>query len=138
MTTWRWLPEHHLQSFLPFITSCSSFRCCQGLLLSTSNKSVCNVIHHTSASSHIICAFTRAVTANFNEKLTTVKLRFSVFNLTLPSSFPCCIFNRLNPELNPICCLLTLLGANHFLHVSRIKVKSLTLRVLMSYIYIYI
>ena len=41
----------------------------------------------------------------------------------------------LNPELNPIYCLLALLGANHFLHVSRIKVKSLTLRVLMSYIY---
>ena len=46
--------------------------------------------------------------------------------------------NPLNAELNPICCLLALLGANHFLHVSRIKVKSLTLRVLMSYIYIYI
>jgi len=43
--------------------------------------------------------------------------------------------NPLNPELNPICCLLALLGANHFLHVSRIKVKSLTLWVLMSYIY---
>ena len=47
-------------------------------------------------------------------------------------------FNPLNPELNPICSLLALLGANHFLHVSRIKVKSLTLRLLMSYIYIYI
>ena len=45
--------------------------------------------------------------------------------------------NPLNPELNPICCLLALLGANHFLHVSRIKVKSLTFRLLMSYIYIY-
>ena len=44
-------------------------------------------------------------------------------------------FNPLNPELNPICYLLALLGANHFLHVSRIKVKSLTLRLLMSYIY---
>jgi len=43
--------------------------------------------------------------------------------------------NPLNPELNPICCLLVLLGANHFLHVNRIKVKSLTLRLLMSYIY---
>jgi len=43
--------------------------------------------------------------------------------------------NPLNPELNPICCLLALLGVNHFLHVSRIKVKSLTLRLLMSYIY---
>ena len=41
----------------------------------------------------------------------------------------------LNPELNPICCLLALLGAHHFLHVSRIRVKSLTFRRLMSYIY---
>jgi len=41
--------------------------------------------------------------------------------------------NPLNRELNPICCLLALLGANHFLHVSRIKVKSLTPRLLMSY-----
>ena len=44
-------------------------------------------------------------------------------------------FNPLNPELNPICYLLALLGAHHFLHISRIKVKSLTLRLLMSYIY---
>ena len=43
--------------------------------------------------------------------------------------------NPLNAELNPICYLLTLLGAHHFLHVSRIRVKSLTLRLLMSYIY---
>ena len=48
------------------------------------------------------------------------------------------LINPLNPELNPICYLLALLGAHHFLHVSRIRVKSLTLRLLMSYIYIYI
>jgi len=47
-------------------------------------------------------------------------------------------FNPLNAELNPICYLLALLGAHHFLHISRIRVKSLTLRLLMSYIYIYI
>ena len=41
-------------------------------------------------------------------------------------------FNPLNPELNPICYLLALLGAHHFLHVSRIRVKSLTFRLLMS------
>ena len=35
--------------------------------------------------------------------------------------------NPLNPELNPICYLLTLLGAHHFLHVSRIRIKLLTL-----------
>ena len=45
------------------------------------------------------------------------------------------IHNPLNAELNPICYLLALLGAHHFLHVSRIRVKSLTLRLLMPYIY---
>ena len=43
--------------------------------------------------------------------------------------------NPLNPELNPMGSLLALLGAHLFLHVSRIRVKSLTLRRLMSYIY---
>ena len=43
--------------------------------------------------------------------------------------------NPLNPELNPICYLLALLGAHHFLHVSRIRVKLLTFRLLMSYIF---
>ena len=55
-------------------------------------------------------------------------------------SFPVAVnnsINPLNPELNPICCLLALLGANHFLHVNRIRVKTLTLRLLLSYIYIY-
>ena len=33
--------------------------------------------------------------------------------------------NPLNAELNPICYLLALLGANHFLHVSRIRVNDL-------------
>ena len=45
--------------------------------------------------------------------------------------------NPLNPELNPICYLLALLGAHHFLHVSRIRVKLLTFR-LLCHIYIYI
>jgi len=43
-------------------------------------------------------------------------------------------FNPLNAELNPIYYLLALL-AHHFLHVSRIRVKSLTLSLLMSYMY---
>jgi len=34
-----------------------------------------------------------------------------------------CYVNPLNAELNPICYLLALLGAHHFLHVSRIRVK---------------
>ena len=41
-------------------------------------------------------------------------------------------FNPLKPELNPICYLLALLGAHDFLHVSRIKVKLLIFRLLMS------
>ena len=45
------------------------------------------------------------------------------------------LLNPLNAELNPICYLLALLGAHHFLHVSRIRVKSLTIRLLMSFIY---
>ena len=45
------------------------------------------------------------------------------------------VFNPLNAELKPICYLLVLLGVHGFLHVSRIRVKSLTLRLLMSYIY---
>ena len=48
----------------------------------------------------------------------------------------CFELNPLNPELNPICSLLALL-AHYFLHVSRIRVKSLTIRLLMLYIYIY-
>jgi hypothetical protein len=45
------------------------------------------------------------------------------------------MFNPLNPELNPICYLPALL-AHHFLHVSRIRVKSLTLRLLIIIIII--
>ena len=51
------------------------------------------------------------------------------------SQLYCSSFNPLNPELNPICYLLAVLGAHHFLHVSRIRVKLLTFRLLMSYIY---
>jgi len=42
------------------------------------------------------------------------------------------LLNPLKPELNPICYLLALLGAHHFLHVSRIRVKLLTFGLLMS------
>ena len=49
------------------------------------------------------------------------------------------LINPLKPELNPICYLLALLGAHHFLHVSRIRVKLLTFKATnVIYIYIYI
>jgi len=41
------------------------------------------------------------------------------------------VINPLNAELNPICHLLALLGV-YFLHVSRKRVKTLTLTLLMS------
>ena len=60
-------------------------------------------------------------------------LRYSsVISSTLSSAWH---INPLNAELNPICHLLALLGVQHFLHVSRIRVKLLTLRLLMSHIY---
>jgi len=67
--------------------------------------------------------------------VTGVIIMITIIIIIIIYNFDQIYFNPLNPELNPICCLLALLGANHFLHVSRVKVKSLTLRLLMSYIY---
>jgi len=44
--------------------------------------------------------------------------------------------NPLSPELNPICYLLALLGAHHFLHVSRIRVRLISLFVQLRYTHI--
>ena len=52
--------------------------------------------------------------------------------LILTSFVTYIVINPLNPELYPICYMLALLGAHHFLHVSRIRVKLLTFRLLMS------
>jgi len=41
-------------------------------------------------------------------------------------------FNPLNAELNPLCHLLTLLGAHLIFHISRIRVKHTRL-ILMNY-----
>ena len=61
-----------------------------------------------------------------------LSITVNIYNV---NSCHCRLINPLNPELNPICYLLALLGAHHFLHVSRIRVKSLIFRRLMSYIY---
>jgi len=60
---------------------------------------------------------------------------FTHKNATLDYTLLFSTVNPLNAELNPICYLLALLEVHHFLHVSRIRVKSLTVRLLMSYIY---
>jgi len=73
------------------------------------------------------CAIRRVSCANTEKKTQEKRGSASTTGSTL--------VNPLNPELNPICYLLALLAAHHFLHVSRIRVKSLTLRRLMSYIY---
>ena len=57
---------------------------------------------------------------------------YAIFNLSV---YAISQINPLNPELNPICYFLALLGAHHFLHVNMIRVKLLTFRLLMSYIY---
>jgi len=49
-------------------------------------------------------------------------------NNTTSTTIDNIFINPLKPELNPICYLLALLGAHHFLHVSRIRVKLLTFR----------
>ena len=66
----------------------------------------------------------------FTSIVSIVTILFQVANQFLCNQ----LFNPLKPELNSICYLLALL-AHHFLHVCRIRVKSLTFRRLMSYMY---
>ena len=96
--------------------------------------------------------FTSTVVFDCLHLSSLITLRASQFSAprtltNIPNRFSCLlisfglfldVFNTLKPELNPICYLLALLGAHHFLHVSRIRVKLLTFRLLMSYIYIHI
>ena len=72
-------------------------------------------------------------TRTFQGRCLTVPIRSSQPNTrvelnswTFIHAIWCCKrnVNPLKPELNPICYLLALLGAHHFLHVSRIRVKS--------------
>jgi len=51
-----------------------------------------------------------------------LQLHVRGFSLTC-GFFVSALFNSLNAELNPICHLLTLLGAHHILHISRIRVN---------------
>jgi len=69
-------------------------------------------------------------------QLRSVEVMHNLYELG-PSYYTKHLFflNPLNAELNPTCHLVALLGVHHFPHVSRMRVKSLTLRLLMSYIY---
>jgi len=86
--------------------------------------------------SNILYSF---IVTSFMLRITLVRNDESVaLKILREELFWCDSINPLNPELNPIYYLLTLLGAHHFLYVSRIRVKSSALRLLMLYIYIYI
>jgi hypothetical protein len=70
---------------------------------------------------------------SYNSASSSVSLQQSCphlgYNIAQAPSF-CSGINPLSPKLNPICYLLALL-AHDFLNFSRIRVKSLTLRLLM-------
>ena len=85
--------------------------------------SVCNVLFITTIIDIIITAMQNADFSHHPAR--NVNIAVSLYRA----------INPLKPELNPICYLLALL-AHHFPHVSRIRVKSLTFRRLMSYIYV--
>jgi len=76
---------------------------------------------------HIYKLFTREVSLlkNFEEQVELCEYLLTFLSVYMFSRL---VLNPLKPELNPICYLLALLGAHHFLHVSRIRVKLLTLR----------
>ena len=89
----------------------------------------------TSSAVCFICAYKEPDLVSYCKKpVMTQETRY--FDCAIPFLLPYTnrFINPLKPELNPICYLLALL-AHHFLHVSRIRVKSLTIRLLMSYIY---
>jgi len=72
---------------------------------------------------------------HMRDYVTLIRIRLAFQIATIRAHVYKTLINPLNPVLNPTCYLLALLGAHHFLHVSRIRVKSLTFRLLMSYIY---
>ena len=122
---------HRMQHYL--LASCSvhyTFLLCFRQIYEWVCIMYCVIKCHTSFRNSIVCPFLWGpdeVVFWANDDTQTQVNRAVALNWTI------CI-NPLNAELNPICYLLVLL-AHHFLHVSRIRVKSLTLRLLMSYIY---
>ena len=63
-------------------------------------------------------------TATFRRKIVHNSLYYEVLYRTSHPGLWKYRHNPLNAELNPICYLLALLGAHHFLHVSRIRVNT--------------
>ena len=95
---------------------------------------VAAVPHHESTCGSVLPSLIVVCWGHMSKVSVTINVIKQTFN-NGPNEDESNIINPLNAELNPICCLLALL-AHHFLHVSRIRVKSLTLRLLKSYIYV--
>ena len=85
----------------------------------------------------LMCVLILLVPTNLSEIILIIRRIQRDFIVDVRTSSCKVPVNPLKPELNQICYLLALLGAHHFLHVSRIRVKLLTFRLLMSYIYIW-
>ena len=68
---------------------------------------------------HIAFRFVKFVLGQLKLWRSRMKIRLDCFNYMQVKVN----FNPLNAELNLICYLLALLGAHHFLHVSRIRVN---------------
>jgi len=99
----------------------------KAILLLDDHRSHCKVIVAS-------CNFAKTPKSPLAVKTNTI-LEYLVFGKVSSNTKRGLTFNPLNPELNPICYLLALLGDHQFLHVSRIRVKLLNFRRLMSYIY---
>jgi len=103
-------------------------RCCVCCLCRRTNPTVISTVSISVTAWYSVIYFD----ITFIARHFTVRRRRS---LSITTVLNYAMVNPLNPELNPICYLLALLGAHHFLHVSRLRAKSLTFRLLMSYIY---
>jgi len=93
----------------------------------------CHVRYRIPVSSLLHYIYFLKSSSQFSIPILLIALHFSFLPVFVPHFYFISLINPLNAELNPICHLLALLV--HFLHVSMIRVKSLTLRLLMSYIY---
>jgi len=82
----------------------------------------CHELHMLNADSQFVYDGSRSLPAYLQNSLN------GMASTKQSCEFLHAVFNPLKPELNPICYLLALLGAHHFLHVSRIRVKLLTFR----------
>ena len=78
------------------------------------------------------------MTNNYCASIFLIKYYIYIIFIVVPTTVPqhkttptniFSFVNPLNAELNPICYLLVLLGAHHFLHVSRIRVNIILINI---------